>query len=80
MIGKITVYRNGSREKEVLVKGTNDGNQLELTLPLTKEEDSEINYNDNGINSQDCCDNPYIVMEAGCETCKSCAWSACIIA
>ena len=76
----ITVYRAGSREKEVLVKGTNDGNQLELTLPLTKEEDSEINYNDNGINSQDCCDNPYIVMEAGCETCKSCAWSACIIA
>ena len=27
-----------------------------------------------------CCDNPYIVHEAGCETCKTCGWSACLIA
>ena len=28
---------------------------------------------------ENCCDNSYIVMESGCETCKSCGWSACII-
>jgi len=68
----ITVYRAGSREKEVLVKGTNAGNQLEFTLPLTKEE--------NQTNTEDCCANPYIVMESGCETCKACGFSACVIA
>jgi len=68
----ITVYRAGSREKEVLVKGTNEGNQLEFTLPLTKEE----NY----PNTEDCCNSPYIVMESGCETCKACGFSACVIA
>ena len=53
----ITVYRAGSREKEVLVKGTNDA-----------------------ISSEPCCDNPYIVHEAGCETCKNCGFSLCVIA
>ena len=52
----ITVYRAGSREEEVLVKGTND-------MP-----------------TEPCCDNPYIVHEAGCETCKSCGFSLCVIA
>jgi hypothetical protein len=26
------------------------------------------------------CDSPNIVYESGCETCKSCGWSACKIA
>ena len=50
----ITVYRAGSREKEVLVKG------IEST--------------------SGCCDAPTIVMQDGCQTCKSCGWSACLIA
>ena len=52
----ITVYRAGSREKEVLVKGT------------TEQEE------------EPCCDTPQIVQDSGCETCKSCGWSACTIA
>ena len=58
----ITVYRAGSREKEVLVKGTANS-QLEMDLQI-----------------EDCCDTPNIVMESGCETCKTCGWSACTIA
>ena len=27
-----------------------------------------------------CCDEPNIVMESGCKTCKFCGWSACHIA
>ena len=94
----ITVYRAGSREKEVLVKGNaedthlveivnqyDDGVQLELAFPLVDEITSEINYveapvNLNGSSDEICCDNPYIVMESGCESCKSCGWSACLIA
>ena len=76
----ITVYRAGSREKEVLVKGTEDV-QMELTdkaLAAIKENE-DIVYNTLN-NSSDCCDNPYIVMESGCETCKACGFSACVIA
>ena len=58
----ITVYRAGSREKEVLVKGTANS-QLEMDLQI-----------------EDCCDTPNVVMESGCETCKTCGWSACTIA
>ena len=56
----ITVYRAGSREKEVLVKGN-----LEQPTSLVTEP---------------CCDNPYVVHEAGCEVCKTCGWSACLVA
>ena len=77
----ITVYRAGSREKEVLVKGysenKDEGVQMELPLYDT------IVYSDtkNSESSTEvCCDNPYIVHEAGCETCKTCGWSACLIA
>jgi len=55
----ITVYRAGSREKEVLVKGN-----LESTT----------------LGTEPCCDNPYVVHEAGCEVCKTCGWSACLVA
>jgi len=56
----ITVYRAGSRELEVMVKGNGAG----------------VSTIQDGV----CCDNSYIVMESGCETCKSCGWSACVIA
>ena len=56
----ITVYRAGSREKEVLVKGN-------LEQPMS-------------LGTEPCCDNPYIVHEAGCEVCKTCGWSACLVA
>ena len=52
----ITVYRAGSREKEVLVKGTKE------------------------LEQEPCCDNPYIVHDSGCETCKNCGFSLCVIA
>ena len=51
----ITVYRAGSREQEVLVKG-------------------------NSEKPEACCDSAHIVMESGCETCKACGWSACLVA
>mgnify|MGYP004446787531 CR=1 FL=1 len=56
----ITVYRAGSRDKEVLVKGNRDSisNKIE----------------------EACCENPYIVMESGCQVCKTCGWSACLVA
>tara|TARA_R110000824_G_scaffold273282_2_gene461763 strand:+ start:3139 stop:5046 length:1908 start_codon:yes stop_codon:yes gene_type:complete len=53
----ITVYRAGSRDKEVLVKGTTD------TL-----EDSK------------CCEAPQLIMQDGCQSCKTCGWSACLVA
>tara|TARA_R110000765_G_scaffold232507_6_gene335849 strand:+ start:197 stop:2089 length:1893 start_codon:yes stop_codon:yes gene_type:complete len=55
----ITVYRAGSRDKEVLVKGNADSNT-----------DAAL----------DCCENPNIVYESGCHTCKTCGWSACLVA
>jgi len=60
----ITVYRNGSRNKEVLVNGHRDNKQLFL-FDLAAE----------------CgCASPMIIQESGCETCKTCGWSACKIA
>ena len=56
----ITVYRAGSRDKEVMVKGNETG-----VVP---------------VHNEVCCENPYVVMESGCETCKSCGWSACVVA
>ena len=32
------------------------------------------------ITKNDCCENPYVIQESGCETCKTCGWSACVIA
>ena len=71
----ITVYRAGSREKEVLVKG-NQKEEKQLSLDgftLNGTVLSEIGHGK-------CCDNPMIVFADGCETCKSCGYSACLIA
>ena len=81
----ITVYRAGSRDKEVLVKGSGEeATQLSFSFPLSNEDDPSIEYEpvrpqivEGG---EDCCNIPNIIMESGCETCKNCGWSACVVA
>tara|TARA_R110002051_G_scaffold282128_2_gene343900 strand:- start:43 stop:1974 length:1932 start_codon:yes stop_codon:yes gene_type:complete len=72
----ITVYRAGSREKEVLVKGNKDNSEQ----PHLDGFEIEENLIDNpAAHNIKCCNNQNIVFESGCETCKSCGWSACLI-
>ena len=71
----ITVYRAGSREKEVLVKG-NQEKAEQPTLDGFEIEEALINK----PTHIKCCDNPNVVFADGCETCKTCGWSACLIA
>ena len=75
----ITVYRAGSREKEVLVKGNNERTK-QLKLDGFELEDSILEEKENYIVPlHNCCDNQNMVFESGCETCKSCGYSACLI-
>ena len=69
----ITVYRAGSREKEVLVKGN-----VETDTYVDYVSDDSQTFS--VLSEEACCENPFVVMESGCETCKSCGWSACLIA
>jgi len=74
----ITVYRAGSREKEVLVSGNEEKEEMkdQLPLPVDVTEKGET-----GIETDnDCCNNPQVVNESGCKTCKACGWSMCHIA
>ena len=76
----ITVYRAGSREKEVMVKGSKEeGIQSSFAFPLSEEDSQDIIYSDD-YKDISCCDNSNIVMESGCQTCKNCGWSACVVA
>ena len=75
----ITVYRAGSREKEVLVKGNAEKSE-QLQLDGFDIEQNAINEVVNHKAEYDCCGNPNVIFESGCETCKSCGWSACKIA
>ena len=69
----ITVYRAGSREKEVLVKGNKESSEQKTLDGFELEEQM--------MESEACdCGSPNIVFESGCETCKTCGWSACKIA
>ena len=68
----ITVYRAGSREKEVLVKGNADKSE-QPTLDGFELEEQMLESN------HDCEGGCNIVFESGCETCKTCGWSACLI-
>jgi len=70
----ITVYRAGSRDKEVMVKGNGSQEKQSFTVGLTESISDVLIENDT------CCATPFLVMESGCETCKSCGWSACLIA
>ena len=72
----ITVYRAGSREKEVLVKG-NKENAEQRTLDGFELDEALIDKTPDYI--VNCCNNQNIIFESGCETCKSCGWSACLI-
>jgi ribonucleoside-diphosphate reductase alpha chain len=72
----ITVYRAGSREKEVLVKSDTSvaiTDTLQLDF-LNLVQDPVL------VASGECCDNPFQIDESGCVTCKSCGWSKCVIA
>ena len=69
----ITVYRAGSRAKEVLVKGNVE---TDTYIDYVSDDSQVFSM----ISEEACCENPFVVMESGCETCKSCGWSACLIA
>ena len=73
----ITVYRAGSREKEVLVKG----NKETAEQPALDGFELENNMISQNITLPDhnCCDDPNIIFESGCHTCKVCGWSACVV-
>jgi len=76
----ITVYRAGSREKEVLVKG-NKEESSQLSLDGFDIEEKAIEERENyRVPQHNCCDTPNMVFESGCETCKSCGYSVCLIA
>ena len=69
----ITVYRSGSREKEVLVKADSPKQSV--------LDGFEVDYASLQIETNEsCCDNSYLVQENGCVMCKSCGWSKCHIA
>ena len=72
----ITVYRAGSREKEVLVTAHKTEDKKTSEAQLSFFDNVEIPVEE----TYDCCDLPKVVMESGCETCKTCGWSACHIA
>ena len=79
----ITVYRSGSREKEVLVKAkstqttnvTSKSIQLDFLKDIGTPELVPVL-----AAGGECCATPYHVEESGCVTCKSCGWSKCHIA
>ena len=68
----ITVYRAGSRDKEVMVKGSG----TVISVEGREKASVVLEFTEN----EACCASPLIVMESGCECCKSCGWSACLIA
>ena len=77
----ITVYRQGSRDKEVLTVGKDEkkgiievGSAIGTAMAMPAALSADITQN-----SDQCCDNPYITHEDGCWTCKACAASGCSI-
>ena len=79
----ITVYRAGSRDKEVLTSGTNSENHKETGI-ITVDGGGGIpavSYLSNSVANidEDCCSNPFIVYESGCWTCKNCSFGKCDI-
>ena len=77
----ITVYRSGSREKEVLVKAEafDDENTLDITTYDYLEDlvDMPFLTKEASVQTNTCCDSPFIVEEGGCSSCKTCGWSKC---
>lgn len=66
----ITVYRNGSREVQVLNNGKDVKKKFSELNPTTlmKQEENKCG-----------CDNSNIVKSEGCETCLTCGWSVCSV-
>jgi len=75
----ITVYRAGSRYKEVLVKGNKDKAEQPVLDGFEMEEAAIETSSSTPKEEHNCCETPTVVFADGCETCKSCGWSACVI-
>jgi len=79
----ITVYRSGSREKEVLVKAKSTQTTSVTSKPLQLDFLKAVSSPELVpvlATGGECCATPYHVEESGCVTCKSCGWSKCHIA
>jgi len=82
----ITVYRSGSREKEVLVKANStqtisvDSESIQLNFLETVDTPESDSVFVRNLTGEECCATPHHVSESGCVTCKSCGWSLCHIA
>ena len=78
----ITVYRAGSREKEVLVKAESPEREVapEIETIDFLQNLSETPFLSKEHTLDECCGSPIIVEESGCSTCKNCGWSKCHIA
>ena len=55
------------------------GNEFKLQA-LYSDSPSSLNWLGLSSLEENCCDDPFIVEESGCSTCKSCGWSKCHIA
>jgi ribonucleotide reductase alpha subunit len=83
----ITVYRAGSRDKEVLVSGMGAEKTEQLSIievevavqALAKALPETLISNSFAPSDEQCCDNPFIIHENGCWTCKSCSFGKCDI-
>ena len=83
----ITVYRAGSRAKEVLISGTNAEKTDHLSIievevgvqALAAVMPDTLISNSFASSDEQCCDNPFIIHENGCWTCKSCSFGKCDI-
>lgn len=77
----ITVYRSGSRDKEVLIKvekaNTEDSLGIETYDYLEALVDAPLITKGESVQLDTCCDSPFIVEEGGCSSCKACGWSKC---
>jgi ribonucleoside-diphosphate reductase alpha chain len=83
----ITVYRSGSREKEVLVKADTEKDKqlasqtLEDYISQLEEEAIIATVAVPTGGAEDiCCSDPFLADEGGCVSCKNCGWSKCHIA
>jgi len=83
----ITVYRLGSREKEVLVKADTEKDKqlasqtLEDYISQLEEEVIIATVAVPTGGAEDiCCSDPFLADEGGCVSCKNCGWSKCHIA
>jgi len=79
----ITVYRSGSRGKEVLIKAETpeSGDVLDIATYdyLGNLVNAPFLTKGESVQSDTCCGSPFIVEESGCSSCKACGWSKCHI-